>query len=485
MRITNSTLSTNYLRNLNRNLELMQKYQNQLSSGKEVSKPSDNPLLVSKIMDLNNNILQNEQYNKNISDTLGWVNTQDGALKGATDTLNRVRDLIIYGANGSLSETDSAAIKDEVVMKIQELADILNTNFDGRYIFAGQKTTKMPFSVVDNTLTYNANGTPGDGSEKDISREISKGVTIDLLTNGSDITTADTAVNKDLGALLNNIVKALDGVDGLGTENLSGELLSDIDIHLDNVLRVRSKIGAIYNRLEASEDRNKSENINLNSLLSQREDIDIAEKYMEYSVMKTVYQASLATGAQILQPSLLDYLRWIFWNPDFPHRHPERSRGISGFKKQRSTFMKINTKYLGEIDIKEEDIIQFPNGLLGFEDSKEFILLSIPDNPHFKFLQDIKNRYISFLLVNPWDFFKDYDVELPDEELLKIDIDANIENSMEIYTAVTIGQSFQTSTSNLLAPIVINLSAKKGRQFILNDSIYNTKHKLFPEGKVV
>lgn len=308
MRITNSTLSTNYLRNLNRNLELMQKYQNQLSSGKEVSKPSDNPLLVSKIMDLNNNILQNEQYNKNISDTLGWVNTQDGALKGATDTLNRVRDLIIYGANGSLSETDRAAIKDEVVMKIQELADILNTNFDGRYIFAGQKTTKMPFSVVDDMLTYNANGTPGDGSEKDISREISKGVTIDLLTNGSSITSTDTAVNKDLGELLNKIVKALDG-DGLDTEALSGELLSDIDIHLDNVLRVRSKIGAIYNRLEASEDRNKSENINLNSLLSQREDIDIAEKYMEYSVMKTVYQASLATGAQILQPSLLDYLR--------------------------------------------------------------------------------------------------------------------------------------------------------------------------------
>lgn len=62
MRITNSTLTTTYLRNLTRNLEQMQKYQNQLSSGKEVSKPSENPLLVSKIMDLNNNILQNEQY---------------------------------------------------------------------------------------------------------------------------------------------------------------------------------------------------------------------------------------------------------------------------------------------------------------------------------------------------------------------------------------------------------------------------------------
>ena len=287
----------------------MQKYQNQLASGKEVSKPSDNPLLVSKIMDLNNNILQNKQYNTNISDTLGWVETQDGALSGVSKTLNRIRDLIIYGSNGSLSETDSEAIKDEVVMKIQELADILNTNFDGRYIFAGQKTKTMPFSVVDNELKYN--GTNGDGSDKNIEREISKGVTIEVLTDGGSITTAGDATtdNRELGDLLSNIVKALNGEDGLDSDDLSGVLLSDIDKHLDNVLRVRSKIGAIYNRLEAAKSRNEGENINLNSLLSQREDIDVAEKYMEYSVMKTVYQASLATGAQILQPSLLNYLR--------------------------------------------------------------------------------------------------------------------------------------------------------------------------------
>jgi flagellar hook-associated protein 3 FlgL len=289
----------------------MQKYQNQLSSGKEVSRPSDDPLLVSKIMDLNNNILQNEQYNKNISDTLGWVLTQDSALDNMTSTLNRIRDLIVYGANGSLSETDRAAIKDEVVMKIEELADILNTNFDGRYIFAGQKTLTRPFSVNGDTLLYNEGGTPTDGSQENIVREISKGVTIELITNGSQIMTASGTEpgNEDLGAFLNNVVKALKGEDGLGSDDLSGSLLADIDKHIDNVLQVRSKIGAIYNRLEAAESRNESENINLNKLLSQREDIDVAEKYMEYSVMKTVYLASLQTGAQILQPSLLDYIR--------------------------------------------------------------------------------------------------------------------------------------------------------------------------------
>ncbi|WFA07925.1 flagellar hook-associated protein FlgL [Tissierella sp. Yu-01] len=307
MRITNSTLSTNYLRNLNRNLQMMQKYQNQLSSGKEVSRPSDDPLLVSKIMDLNNNILQNEQYNKNISDTLGWVQTQDGALNNVNATLNRIRDLIIKGANGSLSETDRLAIYDEVEMKIGELQDTLNTNFDGRYIFAGQKTLSKPFSINAGELTYISES----GADQTISREISKGVQVELLTVGSNVTTttgASEADNNNLGKLLNKIMQALDNP-GVDTDKLGGDYLADLDKHIDNVLQVRSKIGAIDNRLQAAESRNESENLNLNTLLSKREDIDIAEKYMEYSVMKTVYLASLQTGAQILQPSLLDYIR--------------------------------------------------------------------------------------------------------------------------------------------------------------------------------
>lgn len=145
--------------------------------------------------------------------------------------------------------------------------------------------------------------------------------------------------------------------------------------------------------------------------------------------------------------------------------------------------MKIETKYLGEIEINEEDIIVFPNGLLGFESSRDFVLLDVPDNPTFKFLQDIKNSYVSFLLMNPWDFFKDYDVDLPDEELMKIDIDPKGENNMVIYNVITLGKEFKNSTGNLLAPIVINLSNRQGRQFILNDSQYITRHRLFPEGK--
>lgn len=296
MRITNSTLSANFLRNLSRNLQQMQKYQNQLSSGKLVSKPSDNPMLVSKIMDLSNTIMQNKQYNTNIQDTIGWVETQDNALGGVTSTLHRLKDLVIYGANGSLADTDRAAIKDEISMQAEQLKDILNTNFDGRYIFGGQKTTEPPFIVETGLLKYN-------GDDGIIQREIGQGVTVDLITDGSKITKTGT---EDLGSLIQDIITAMNDND---TESLSGELLGDIDKHLDNVIRVRSSVGAIYNRLEAAKSRNESENLNLSKLLSEREDIDIAEKYMEYSVMSTVYQASLSVGAKILQPSLLDYLR--------------------------------------------------------------------------------------------------------------------------------------------------------------------------------
>lgn len=298
MRITNKVLSEGFLRNLTNNLNQMQKYQNQLSSGKEVSRPSDNPLLVAKIMSMSNNILQNEQYNTNISDTLGWVKTQDTALADATKTLQRIADLIIYGSNGTLSDLDRGAIVEEVKMKTKELVGILNINFDGRYIFAGQETTERPFDMIGDVLTYN-------GDNNNVSREISQGVLVDLITDGSRIVEHD-GIN--LGDLLSNVIDALLNGD---VDLLTGTngFLGDVQKATDNIVRIRTQIGAIHNRLEAAEERNRAENINLKELLSEREDIDVAEKYMEYMVMATTYQASLSVGARILQPSLLDYLR--------------------------------------------------------------------------------------------------------------------------------------------------------------------------------
>ncbi len=144
--------------------------------------------------------------------------------------------------------------------------------------------------------------------------------------------------------------------------------------------------------------------------------------------------------------------------------------------------IKIETKYLEELDVEKESIINFPNGILGFENSTRFVLIDFPNNPLFKFLQDVDNVDICFILINPWDFFEDYEIDIPDKELDTIDLNPQIENSLEVYSIVTLGNSLNESTANLLAPIIINIKSKIGKQYVLTYTSYSTKHKLIAKG---
>lgn len=139
--------------------------------------------------------------------------------------------------------------------------------------------------------------------------------------------------------------------------------------------------------------------------------------------------------------------------------------------------MIIITKFLGEVEIREEDIIIFPDGILGFEDSRQFILLDIPDNEFFKILQDVEREYVSFIVTDPFKFKEDYEMEVQDNELLKI----NIRKKEQIATIniVTLSDVFEKSTMNLLAPIIMNTENRIGKQFVLSDVSYSTKHPLF------
>src|SRR5690554_4555764 len=303
MRVTNKTMLNNYLSNLNRNLRQMSKYQDQLSSGKEIRRPSDDPFAVTRSMSLHTSLNQNSQYLRNIEDSIGWVDITDSALGNLVDVMNRLRELVIKGGNGSLADSDRNAIKDEVVQLIEQVVQIGNANYDGRYIFGGQRTTEPPFKLTGGILDY-VGGMEMD-NETILKREISQNVIIEVNIPGEWIMSSKDG-SLDLPITLNNIVSALESGD---TSQLGGQILKELDDNIDNLLALRSEAGAKYNRLEAAKMKNEEESFNMTELLSKTEDIDFAEKIMHYMMMENIYQASLATGAKIMQPSLLDFLR--------------------------------------------------------------------------------------------------------------------------------------------------------------------------------
>jgi len=175
-RITSNMLSSNYLRNMKRNLTNMQTFQNQLASGKEIQKASDDPYKASRSMQLNTEISCNKQYNENIKDVSNLLDTTDTALSQMGNVFGRIETLLVNAGNGAYGQDERTSIQDEVKEKVNELSQILNTSFDGSYIFGGTKTASKPTKVVNGVLEYADKN--GNGITK-----TSTGMDIDLSTN--------------------------------------------------------------------------------------------------------------------------------------------------------------------------------------------------------------------------------------------------------------------------------------------------------------
>lgn len=169
MRVTNKMLSNNFLSDMNTNLQNLQTLQKQMTTGKLFSKPSDDPFSVARAMQLHTSINTNTMYNDNIKDTINWLDTTDTALGQVNDVLQRVRELLVSSGNGAYSPTEREKIKDEVNQKVSQISQILNTSFDGKYIFGGTKGTTKPTNSVEQFVPSLSNVTVGNASEISVS----------------------------------------------------------------------------------------------------------------------------------------------------------------------------------------------------------------------------------------------------------------------------------------------------------------------------
>ena len=149
--------------------------------------------------------------------------------------------------------------------------------------------------------------------------------------------------------------------------------------------------------------------------------------------------------------------------------------------------MKIQTKFHGELAIQADQTWNFPKGIPGFENEKEFALLSIEDNNIFQVLQSTNTPDVAFIVANPYTVVTDYSINV-DEPTIDL-LDIKTESDVFVLGVLYLKNPFETSTINLQAPLIFQTKTKKAKQMILNDNTFNLRHPIgnqvtSAEGKV-
>ncbi|MGN6685967.1 MAG: flagellin N-terminal helical domain-containing protein [Actinomycetales bacterium] len=318
-RITQRSVGQQVLINLQGNLDTLGRIQDKLSSGKELSKPSDSPTGTVESMQLRGSMRREQQYARNLSDGLGWLNTIDSALTTSSTQLQRVRDLVVQGSStGSQDPNARAAIALEVNAIKQSLIGVANTQYVDRPVFGGttagavaydatatppaspwatatQANPEVYRTVGDSQIPTPASGwtPPPDGSVVSVS-----------VAGHKVFNTKSDGSGTDLFTLLDRISADLTG----NTNGLSQDL-GDLDAAMKNITGTLADVGARTNRLEQMQQNNASRVQSLTSQLSEVEDIDLPKTLMELSMRQTAYQAALGAASRVVTPSLIDFLR--------------------------------------------------------------------------------------------------------------------------------------------------------------------------------
>ncbi|HWQ71635.1 MAG TPA: flagellar hook-associated protein FlgL [Desulfitobacteriaceae bacterium] len=301
MRITNNMLSQNLLRNLESALGKMDNLQNQMSSGLRITKPSDDPVGIQNALRMKSGISAVEQWKSNADEALQFMYTTDSVMESISSMLQRVKELTVEGANGSLSVEDKNILALEVDQISEQLRITANTQIGSKYIFSGTKT--------DQEL-LKADGT-WQGNDQAIKFEVGNNLSLPISVNGQTLFKTPLTVDPVTGLPFPGIFDTLSTLStALKTDDTAGiqDALRNIDGNIDNVLVHLADLGARTNRITTISEQLDSTSLNLQQNLSDLEDANIAKTITDFKNQENVYKAALSVGAKIIQPSLVDFI---------------------------------------------------------------------------------------------------------------------------------------------------------------------------------
>ncbi len=296
MRLTTMMVSRNVLADINATAAQLDRTRGKASSGKEITRPSDDPYGTARALRLRQSLEGTRQHQRNAEDAIGWQEATEQALSQITDSVHRARELIVKAGSDTATPASRAAVLAEINQIIEGVKDHGNATYAGRFIFGGTETQTPPYAAGDATDTYG-------GNTGLIAREIGPGISLAINVDGARVLgSAGTGL---LGAL-RTAAAHLAANDGAA---LRGPDVQALDAALDVVSGVRAENGANTNRIESALSRLTQFEESTLGQLSETEDADFAQVMIDLNSQQAAYQAALKAGANIVQSSLMDFLR--------------------------------------------------------------------------------------------------------------------------------------------------------------------------------
>jgi len=297
MRITQNVKNNQLLFNLNKVNAERQKYFNQLSSGKQLVKPSDDPTGTARVLQLNKMLVQSKNYQKNIDDAKSFLTATEASLTAVNDSLQEALTIGLRGANDTSGEDERNLLADQVEFILERVLSEANRQFGSKYLFGGTAIDRPPFELSDPDTVEITNENAIDGFH---TREILKDDEVQINFSGKDVFIEN---NNTFDALI-NLRNAL-------RNNNSKEIQSaymQLKEVSKQITRYTSKAGIRYEHITDVEKTLVEFDLQLEGLKSSLVDADIAKAAVNFESLDTIYQANLQFGAQILKMSILDYL---------------------------------------------------------------------------------------------------------------------------------------------------------------------------------
>ena len=291
MRVTTGMSQRHVLSDLRRVQERLASAQSQVSGGKRIEKPSDDPLGAERAMRLNAQLDSTTAYRSSVDESRSWLDATDTALSSVGDIVQRVRELTLQAANGSTTPAGRQSIKLEIDQLTEQAKSTLNSAYDGRHLFSGTTTDTAPYSA--------ATGDAYQGDSGAVVRQIGPGVSVQVNMTGDDVLSGLLPTLRTISAHL-----AANDIASLGTTDLKA-----LDAGADNLTAKQSQVGAITNRVDAAGQRLDDFYDVTNAFLSKTQDADLPQALTDLSAQQNALQAALRGGSRLIQQSLMVFLR--------------------------------------------------------------------------------------------------------------------------------------------------------------------------------